>query len=111
MVFIFGGTNDSWSNAPLGEEKFDNWEEADLYSVLPALPYFLKQVKDTLPCAEIYCLINTDIKSEITDCLKTACKKYNITPVTFDKIDKINGHPTEKGMTDIKNAVMAAMNK
>lgn len=109
VVFIFGGTNDSWSNAPLGEEKYGDWAESDLYSVLAALPYFLKQVKDTLPCAEIYCLINTDIKTEITDCLKTACEKYQITPVTFDKIDKINGHPTEKGMTDIKNAVMRSL--
>ena len=51
-VFVFGGTNDSWSNAPLGEAKFDNFEEKDLYFVLPAVCYFLSLLKKTLPKAQ-----------------------------------------------------------
>jgi len=41
-VFVFGGTNDSWANAPLGKIKYENWEINDLYLVLPAICYFLK---------------------------------------------------------------------
>lgn len=108
-VFIFGGTNDSWSNAPLGEEKHSEWEERDLYSVLCAVPYYLKSVRDTLPSAEIYCLINTEIKDEIASCLKSSCDRYGITPITFNKIDKVNGHPTKQGMLDIANTVLDAM--
>ena len=109
-VFVFGGTNDSWSNAPLGEAKYKDWEHNDLYSVLPAICYFLNLLKDTLPQAEFYCLINTGIKSEITDCMKEACEKYGITPITFNAIDKIDGHPTKKGMHDIKNTVLKVLN-
>lgn len=108
-VFIFGGTNDSWSNAPLGEEKHSEWEERDLYSVLCAVPYYLKSVRETLPSAEIYCLINTEIKDEIASCLKSSCDRYGITPITFNKIDKVNGHPTKQGMRDIANTVLDAM--
>ncbi len=105
-MFIFGGTNDSWSNAPLGEIKYSGWEENDLFSVLPAICYFLNLSKETLPQAKIYCLMNRDIKPEIVDCMKNACKKYGITPVAFDKIDKMCGHPTIQGMNDIKDCVL-----
>ena len=36
-VFVFGGTNDSWADAPLGAVKFDDFQNEDLYCVLPAL--------------------------------------------------------------------------
>ena len=76
---------------------------------MPAIGYFLNLLKETLPEADIYCLINTEIKDEITSCMKTACDKYGVVPVSFKKIDKINGHPTVQGMIDIKNEVLRAM--
>lgn len=109
-VFVFGGTNDSWSNAPLGEIKYSDWEEKDLFSVLPAICYFLNLLKELLPQAKIYCLINTEIKPEIASCMKNACKKYGITPIAFDKIDKMCGHPTIQGMKDIKDCVLNILN-
>ena len=105
-VFVFGGTNDSWSGAPLGEEIYENWLDSDFYNVLPACAYFLHLLKETLPQAKIYCLINTDLHPAIDGCMKTACEKYGVTPVTFDQIDKISGHPTVQGMNDIKNGVL-----
>ena len=110
-VFVFGGTNDSWSNAPLGEARFDGFEEQDLYSVLPAVCYFLSLLREQLPTAKIYCLINRDIKAEIVGCIKSACEKHGITPVTFGNIEKMNGHPTVEGMKNIKDSVLNAMNK
>ena len=110
-VFVFGGTNDSWSNAPLGEIKYSNFEETDLFCVLPAISFLLGLLRETLPNAKIYCLINRDIKPQITACMKSACDKYGITPVTFDKIEKTNGHPTIEGMKDIKESVLKALNK
>ena len=110
-VFVFGGTNDSWSNAPLGEIKYSDWEEKDLFSVLPAVCYFLNLLKETLPQTKIYCLINTEIKPEIASCMKNACEKYHITPITFNSIDKKCGHPTIQGMKNIKDSVLKVMNK
>ncbi len=109
-IFVFGGTNDSWSNAPLGEMKYSDWEEDELYCVLPAICYFLNLLKTTLPQADIYCLINTDIKPEIASCMKNACAKYHITPVVFDRIDKTCSHPSIQGMKDIKDTVLKVMN-
>ena len=91
--------------------KYEDWEESDLDFVLPAAAYFLHLVKETLPEAEVYCLINTEIKPEIIDCMQTSCSRYGITPVNFDCIDKQCGHPTALGMRQIKDAVLKAMGK
>ncbi len=108
-VFVFGGTNDSWSDAPLGAMKYEDWKKEDLYFVLPAICYFIKTVKEQLPEAEIYCLINTELKPEIEDGLRKACQTYGVTSISFDSIDKRCGHPTRKGMQDIKDAVLKVL--
>jgi hypothetical protein len=64
-LFVFGGTNDSWSEAPLGELKYDGIEREDLFSVLPAISYFAKRLKESLPTARIVFIANSDIKEEI----------------------------------------------
>ena len=110
-VFVFGGTNDSWADAPLGTMKFENWKNDDLYSVLPVICYFLKTLKDKLPKAHIYCLINTELKPEISAGMRIACQIYGITEISFATIDKNCGHPTIKGMQDIKNTVLNVLPK
>jgi len=110
-VFVFGGTNDSVIGGPLGEPQYSNWKKEDLFSALPAICYFLHYLRNTLPNAEIYCLINTELRPEITACLQEASEKNGITPITFDYIDKMNGHPTAQGMVDIKNRVLSVMQK
>lgn len=103
-VFVFGGTNDSCANAPLGE-----MDGTDLYSVLPAICHFFKLLRETLPAADIYCLINTHLKPEVVTALKEVSNRHGITAVAFDYIEKDFGHPTAKGMEDIKNGVLTAM--
>ena len=110
-VFVFGGTNDSWANAPIGTIKYDDFQKQDLYSVLPAICYFFKTLKSVLPKADIYCMINTELKPEIADCFKKVCEKYGITKITFDQIDKTCGHPTVKGMKVIKDSVLNALKR
>lgn len=108
-VFIFGGTNDSWANVALGEEFIDSEDEKDFFCVLPAVSHFLKRVKTALPNTNIYCLINTDLKPEIACTMKECCEKYGIFAVAFEQIDKRCGHPTIKGMQDIKNQILEAL--
>lgn len=108
-VFIFGGTNDSWSNAPLGTPKYSDWQKEDLYCVLPAICYFIKRVKETLSGARVICIINTEIKAEIADCLEAASKYFGAESIRLKDIDKRSGHPTVKGMAQIKEQVMNSL--
>ena len=101
MFIVFGGTNDSWSDAPLGEIKLSDWQEKDLYNVLPAISYFAFLLKKDFPCAEIIFVTNTEIKDEIENCIKTISKQYGIKNIILQDIEKEASHPTAKGMESI----------
>ncbi len=107
-VLIFGGTNDSWSDAPLGEMKLSDWKREDLYSVLPAICRYFRMVRDTLPEADVLCLINCEIKDEVAEALKTAAAQNGCRFVSLHDIDKTCGHPNVKGMAQIKEQVLEA---
>ena len=105
-IFVFGGTNDSWSNAPLGEMQFSNWDEKDLYKVLPAICYFVGTLKRDFADAEIVIIINTDIKEEIQTCLEETAKYYGVKFVKLNGIDKECGHPSIQGMAQISEQIL-----
>ena len=108
-VFVFGGTNDSWSNAPLGEPMAEGWEHNDLYNVLPAISYFFSKLREALPNAAIYGICNCDIKSSIVNAIKDSCAAVGGKAITLANVEKESGHPTGKGMKDIKEQVLAAI--
>lgn len=108
-VFLFGGTNDSWANAPLGELQYADWEKDDLYKILPAICYFLKTLKDQLSQAQIICLLNPDMKEEITAGFETACRYYGVRSLRLEQVDKDFGHPTIKGMAQFSQQILQAL--
>lgn len=110
-VFVFGGTNDSWANAPLGGMKFSEWEEKDLFNVLPAICYLAYALKLYLPNAEVVFIVNTGIKEEIQQGIEDAGKYYGANVIRLQDIDKENGHPTRQGMEDICTQVFSSFFK
>lgn len=106
-VFVFGGTNDFWACAPLGEVKLSDWSEEDLYCVLPAFCHFMSALKAELPEAEICFIINTDMRAEIGNGIELAGKHFGVKTVRLHDIDKLEGHPTVKGMSEICEQVLA----
>ena len=106
-VLIFGGTNDSWCNAPVGSLQYSDWKKEDLYCVLPAVSCFFHELKEELPDANLICLINTELKPEIEEGLKAAGSHYGIHSISLQNIDKISGHPTIEGMKNFKDQVLA----
>ncbi len=108
-VFVFGGTNDSWANAPLGENKVANWKEEDLFSVLPAINYLAYTLKNELPNTEIVFIINTEIKEEIQTCMEQTVVNYGTKVVRLQDIDKECGHPTAKAMLSICEQILKSL--
>ena len=104
--FLFGGTNDSWANSPIGELMYSDWEKEDLFSVLPAFCYLIHKICINLPDAKVFCVLNTELKSDIRENFKTACKRYDVNVIQLDEFDKKCGHPTVKGMKQIKEQIM-----
>ncbi len=108
-VFVFGGTNDSWADAPLGKIQLSDWEDQDLFGVLPAICYFAYILKTDLPESEIVLIINTGIKEEIQNCFEVAAKAFDAKFVRLQDIDKENNHPTATGMAAICEQVKAVL--
>ena len=84
-VFVFGGTNDSWANAPVGEVQTENFKEEDLFSVLPAC----------------------DIKQEIILGMAKAGEAMGVSVLQLQGIDKGCGHPSILGMDQICKQILA----
>lgn len=110
-VIVFGGTNDSWANAPLGELKYCDFEESDLFNVLPAFAYFMKTLKEDLPEARIVFIANCDIKDEIINGVKQASEHYGVDVVALSGVTKEHGHPNVQGMKDIFDQVKVVFEK
>ena len=109
IIFVFGCTNDSWANSPLGEFKLDGITKNDLYNVLPAIPYFIGELKRLAPDAEIVFIINTGLKSEIGEAVKKASAHYGTTYVELTSFEVRSGHPTVAGMASIYSQVKKAL--
>ena len=104
-IFIFGGTNDSCIDSPIGEIKYDGITEDDMKAFLPAFAALIAKLNAASPTSKIIPLINCDIKSAIADGMEEICLHYELTYIKFKIIDKLSGHPSRQGMTQIKDAI------
>ena len=109
IILIFGGTNDSWSNAPVGEYKYADWRRADLYTFRPAMACMLHKIKERYPTADIYFISNDGLKPEITESMAQICKHYDVPMIQLENISKTAGHPNVKGMTQIAEQLEKAI--
>lgn len=108
MIIVFGATNDSWANVPLGEMKYSKWTADDLKEFRPALCYMMSYLHDRYPNTEIIYLINDGLKPEVTTSIKEACDHFSIPYLELHDIDKTAGHPNIKGMRQIAEQLTRA---
>ena len=109
IILIFGGTNDSWADAPLGVLKFADWTEEDLKQALPAYCYMLNYYKTYAPDARVINIVNDGLKPEITEGIIAASENYGMEYILLEDIDKGWGHPTVKGMQQICDAIASIL--
>ena len=105
-LFIFGGTNDDWIGIELGEESYDEVDKESLFTILPAICTISRRAREILPNAKIYHILNTNFRKELYDCFENAGKRYDIKVIKLHDIDKEWGHPTIKGMEQIKDQIL-----
>ena len=111
VILIFGGTNDDWAGAVLGEYQYDHFTQADFYTYRPALAYLLQQAKERYPNVKILFIINSELRKEIVESTKVICSHYSIPYIELKDIDKKLNHPTVKGMRSIAQQVLMFINK
>ncbi|MGM9707638.1 MAG: SGNH/GDSL hydrolase family protein [Prevotella sp.] len=109
IILIFGGTNDSWAGAQMGEYKYGDWKLADLYFFRPAMAKLLDDAQKRYPNARVLFLLNSELREEVNSSVRTICKHYGVSLLELKDVDKLAGHPTVKGMESISRQVLKAL--
>ena len=110
-IFVFGGTNDSWINAPVGDEENIKHDFDSLKQVLPAFDYILQRLQTVAPKSKIVAIINSDIKESIQMGFANICNRLGVTYIPLKAIQKQNGHPNKAGMKEIKEQILESLIK
>ena len=105
-LFIFGGTNDSWANSPIGTPIYSDFNKKQLDNSLPAFSYLLNKAKNNTNVKRICVIINSELKPEITEGMVEISEHYGVEYVRLTNISKLNGHPDKVGMAQIADQVM-----
>lgn len=111
IIFIFGGTNDAWANAPIGEYQYADWTDDDCKAFRPALACLLVNLQKKYPNAKLYALLNSELKEDINESCRVVCGHYNVPLIQLHDIDKQNGHPSISGMKSICEQIVEAIGK
>lgn len=100
LIFVFGGTNDSWAGSPLGET-----DGTDMFTLRPAAIAMFKNIKESYPNALCVAIINTELSEDVENAVINACEIENVPYVKLEGIDKQYGHPSINGMKQISRQV------
>lgn len=114
-IFVFGGTNDVFNGAPLGDYIYADWSEEQLCMFRPALAYLLSQLKQLYPKAKLYLLVDMDLCSGgVADSIRDAyiesmhvvANHYHVKSIDLYYIEKERWHPNVKGQQRIANQII-----
>lgn len=111
IILIFGGTNDSWSGTQIGEYKYSDWTEKDLWTYRPALARMLDFMTKRYVNTEIYFILNSELREDITESSILLCERYGVPVIKLHDIDKQAGHPSIVGMKAIAAQVAKELRK
>ena len=117
VIFILGGTNDVWHDAPFGDFIYADWTEEQLCCFRPALAYLLDNVKRLHPNAHIYFLLETgpcpggiteETRQNLVESAHRIANHYSIECIDLT-IHKDWWHPDVQGQKDIARQVIEAL--
>ena len=119
VIFVFGGTNDVWDEAPLGDFIYEDWTEEQLCSFRPALAYLFEYLKSAYPQARVYFMLDKHLGEshnthhEHCDAFKSSVHEIanhcGITCIDLVDIHKSWDHPNKDGQASIARQVIEAL--
>ena len=111
IIFVFGGTNDSWESIPTGDYQYSDWKEDDLLYFRPAFAYLLNQLQQTYPDAKIVNLVNTGLKKAYKEAMENICQHFHVCNISLGYFEKKEGHPSKAGMMFIYQQITQALER
>ena len=111
MILVFGGTNDIWDEAPMGEFKYEDWTEEELCTFRPALAALFSGLQRLYPEAKIWFMADGALGNDFMESVHTITRHYHVSCIDLHDIHKDWSHPDVQGMADIAAQVVAALQK
>ena len=117
VIFILGGTNDVWQDAPFGEYVYADWTDEQLCAFRPALANVLDNMKRLYPNAKLYFLLETDpcpggiseeTRLNLVESVHRITNHYNVDCIDLT-IHKDWWHPDAQGQDDIARQVLEVL--
>jgi hypothetical protein len=109
IIFVFGGTNDAWARAPIGEYQYSDWTKDDCKNFRPALACLLDMLQRRYPKAKVYSILNSELREDVNESMRAVCQHYGVQLIELHDIEKQNGHPSINGMKAICDQVQEAI--
>ena len=75
------------------------------------MAYMLQHITNRYPNVDVYFILNSELRDDITESCQTICRHYNVPCIALKDIHKINGHPSVNGMKSIAQQVLGAMGR
>lgn len=89
--------------------RYCDWTDEDLNMPLAGFCYFVNKLIEVVPREKIHIIINSELRKELEVGILNLCTHYDVGYTLLCNIDKIGGHPTYKGMIQIKNQVLKSL--
>lgn len=109
VILVFGGTNDMWDEAPMGEYKYEGWTEEELCAFRPALACLFDGLQRSYPEAKIWFMADSALGEDFMESVHVIAAHYQIKSIDLHDIHKAWGHPNAEGMADIATQVVNAV--
>ena len=106
LLLIFGGTNDNWAGASIGEYKYSDWTESDLSYFAPALAYLIYAIRIEHIGIEIVFVENDLLTSAYKTAIETVCEHYSVPVIKLHDVSKTYNHPNVAGMNEIYGQIV-----
>lgn len=111
VILVFGGTNDSWADTPVGTYQWGKWSRADLFTFRPAMARLCHDLQELYPTSRVIFIINDGLRSEVVESIHTISAYYGMEHIDLQGIEKQSGHPSQKGMRAIADQVIAHLSQ
>lgn len=115
VIFILGGTNDVWNDAPFGDYVYSDWTEEQLCNFRPALAYLFDNMKRLYPNAKLYFILETnpcpdgielETRFKLIESTHRIARHYNVNCIDLYEVHKKHWHPDVQGQKDIAVQVL-----
>ena len=115
VIFVLGGINDVWQDAPFGDYVYADWTEEQLCSFRPALAYLMDNLQRLYPHAKLYFLLDSnpcqnenmeETRLKFIESAHRVTNHYGVECIELE-IHKDWLHPDAQGQDDIARQVLA----